>query len=287
MQNPSPSPFLVAALRRILRPLTKLMLAQGINLPFVSELMKNVMVEVAITEFPIADKHPTDSRISLLTGVHRKDVRRLRTQDKEEPLTPKRSISLGMQLIAAWVNEVQFLDAEGIPLALPRHNSQAEEVSFEKLVAYISKDISARSLLDELLRLGAVTLDDADRVHLVAEAFIPNKGFDEKIFYFGQSLSDHLATGVNNLLGEQPPMLERSVHYNALSQASVDELTKLSEKLAMQTLKAISRRAMQLEREDAKSNAPKYRINMGTYFYRAPMDAHVEDARVEKTDDKK
>ena len=73
-----PSPALVRALRQVLRPLVRLMLAQGITYPYLLELLKGLFVEVADKEFRLDARPPTDSRISLVSGVHRKDVSRLR-----------------------------------------------------------------------------------------------------------------------------------------------------------------------------------------------------------------
>ena len=74
----NPPPALVKALRQALRPLLHVMLARGITLPYLAELIKSLLVEVAERDFQLDGKPVTDSRISLLSGVHRKDVNRLR-----------------------------------------------------------------------------------------------------------------------------------------------------------------------------------------------------------------
>ncbi|MBK6957128.1 MAG: hypothetical protein IPH22_00890 [Nitrosomonas sp.] len=71
-------PTLVNALRWVLRPLIKLMLAKGITYPFLSEMLKDLFVDIAENEFKIGKKPLTDSHLSLLTGIHRKDIKRLR-----------------------------------------------------------------------------------------------------------------------------------------------------------------------------------------------------------------
>ena len=74
----APSPALLRALRHALRPLVRLMIAGGVTLPALIEMLKGLLVDVADKEFGLAGKAPTDSRVSLVTGVHRKDVSRLR-----------------------------------------------------------------------------------------------------------------------------------------------------------------------------------------------------------------
>jgi len=268
----APPQALVRALRRVLRPLVTLMLARGVTFPFLAELLKGLFVEVADRDFALPGRPQTASRLSLLSGVHRKDVQRLRRDaalPDAEPMPA--AISLGAQLVAAWLATPRFCDRRGKPRPLARSASAGGEASFEALVARVSKDIRARAVLDEWLRLGIVRLDARDRVCLNAEAFVPVRGFDEKAYYFGQNCHDHAAAAVANLLAAGPPFLERSVHYDALSAASAAALAKLSAGAGMAALKSVNRRALQLERDDAKHPGPRQRINFGVYFYAEPM----------------
>ena len=87
----TPASSLVAALIRLLRPLVKLLLYHGITYPFLADLLKSVYVEVADREFPVEGKKQTDSRVSLLTGVHRKDVKGLLHVKKRYTACPQQS----------------------------------------------------------------------------------------------------------------------------------------------------------------------------------------------------
>ena len=269
------SVMLIAALRRILRPLVRFLLAQGVTYPYLAELLKSVFVEVAAQkDFALKGKRQTASRISLLTGVHRKDVKRL-FATRHESMLPPPNVSLGAQLVARWLGE-RYVDAGGHPLPLPRLANDGGEKSFEELVASVSKDIRSRAVLDEWLRLGVVRLDEKDRVSLVVEAFVPKQGFDEKVFYLGQNVGDHLAAAVSNTLGRAAPFMERSVYYDALSRDSIEELNRLGTELGMRALQQINRRAMELEARDASERRTNdRRMNFGIYFFDAeePQDA--------------
>ena len=278
MENAAPSRALIRALLQVLYPLVRFMLTKGVTYPFLADLLKGVFVEAADREFRIADRPQTDSRISLLTGVHRKDVRRLRKAVQEPGEATPAAVSLGSQLVAAWTGLAQFLDQDGHPLPLPRLASSAGELSFEGLVAGVSKDIRSRAVLDEWLRLGVVRIDDQDRVVLNIEAFVPQKGFEEKMFYFGHNLHDHAAAAAHNVLGESPPFLERSVHYDALGPTSIRALAELAERAGMQAALTINRKAMELEKRDAASEEPKQRITFGIYFYSAPAETEAQES---------
>ena len=278
MSGPIPQTHLVTALRRVVYPLVRLMLAKGITYTYLADLLKGVFVEVAEREFRIPDKAQTDSRISLLTGVHRKDVRRLRElgQTSAEEVPP--AVSLGAQLVAAWTGLPLYQDPAGGPRKLPRLARSGGELSFEGLVASVSKDIRSRAVLDEWLRLGIVDVDDEDRVALNTDAFIPQRGFEEKAFYLAHNLHDHAAAAAHNLLGKGPPWLERSVHYDALSAASVARLREMATKTGMDALLALNRLAISLEEEDRASDQPRQRFTFGVYFFSEASQRQAAEA---------
>lgn len=259
-------PALVSAVKRVLRPLVGLLLDHNLTYTWLSGILKATFVEVAEKEFRLPGKNQTDSRITLLTGVHRKDVRRLRREPKADEAPPA-SVYLGAQLVALWISDDRFLDRGGDPLPLPRRRHDDDGPSFEELVTSVSKDIRPRAVLDEWLRLEAVEIDDQDRVCLKAEAFVPSKGFDELAYYFGRNLQDHMAAARHNVQGGKPPFLERSVYYDELSPASVKALAELSKKESMKALKTLNRRARQLQKRDRESPNAQHRMNFGVYFF--------------------
>jgi len=270
-----PSAVLVRALRRVLRPLVRVMVAQGVTFPFVAEMLKGVFVEVAHKEFGLGEKPPTDSRISLVTGVHRKDVSRLRGEMLSQDEVVPEVVSLGAQLVAVWMGTPRFLDADGQPLPLPRFASEGGELSFEALVAGVNSDIRSRVVLDEWLRLGVAHLDEERRVCLNAAAFVPSEGFDEKAFYLGHNLHDHAAAVAHNLLGAPSPFLERSVQYDALGPDEVARLAQQSRDLGMKALLAVNESALAATHVP-HGNASLQRMTFGIYFYSEPAPAAAD-----------
>jgi hypothetical protein len=270
MNNMNAPTSVVQALRHVLRPLVRLMVSSGVAYPFVADLLKELFVEVANREFRLGDQRPTDSRVSLITGVHRKDVRRWRESGPSAEDRVPDTISFGSQLVATWLGDKRFIDEQGQPLPLQRMRTQGNEHSLEELVASRSKDIRSRVVLDEWLRLGIVHLDEQDRVVLNTEAFIPSAGLEEKLHFFAHNLRDHAATATANLLGDRPPQLERSVFYDGLVEASIDLLDRRAQQLGTKLLKDLNRLAMELEANDVASSEPRRRFTCGVYFYSEP-----------------
>lgn len=271
-----PHSSLISAIRRLLSPLAKLMLAHGITYPFLAEMLKSVLVDVAQKNFSLDQKRLTHSRITVLTGVHRQDVKRLANADDVNESLPEAS-SLGARMVTRWISQPEYLDRKKRPMPLPRLAAAAGGArSFEALVESVNKNIRPRTILDELIRLGIVGVDDEDRVCLNAEAFIPEQGFDEKAYYFGQHIHDHMAAAVHNLLGETPPFVERSLIFQNLTPQSAAELQRLATKLGMQALQTVYRRAREVERKDASAPDNGVQISYGVYFFSAQASEPIE-----------
>lgn len=265
----TPPRALAVAVRRLLRPLIRLMLHYSVQYPYLANLLKLTYVEVA-TQMPVPGKEQTDSRISLLTGIHRLDVKRLRAEIVTGADAPPPSVSLGAQAVALWTTRSSYLDGKGRPLPLPRLASSGGEVSFESLVQSISKDIRPRVVLDEWLRLGIAKVDDQDRVILVTDAFVPSHGLDEKLFYLGKNVHDHLGACEHNLVRtDAPPLLERSVYFDHLSRESAEALAAHSRQLASQAIQAFAQKAMELQEKDSRESNATYRVTYGLYYFQA------------------
>jgi hypothetical protein len=264
----APPPALLAALRQLLRPLVRLLLEHNVQYGVLTALLKTLYVEVANRDFPLEGKQQTDSRVSLLSGVHRKEVRRLRGAAPEGEEAPP-AVTLGAQLVLLWTSSPRYRDRSGHARPLPRTAERRGEASFEELVASVNTDIRPRSVLDEWLRLGVAHLDDEGRVCLNTEAFVPAHGFDEKAFYFGRNLREHVAAAAHNLRAQEPPFFERSVYYGDLSDVAIDELQALASELGMEALQRVNRRAAALKRAGGKHRGGKRgRFSFGAYFFR-------------------
>jgi hypothetical protein len=147
--------------------------------------------------------------------------------------------------------------------------SEGGGASFEGLVSSVSKDIRSRVILDEWLRTGIAKIDAEGRVCLNTEPIYKKSDFDEKAYYVGQNLHDHLCAASHNLEGQQPPLLESSIHCSKLTKESIAELDALAKRLGMQVLDAVNKRATELEASDADKAEAQQRINFGMYFFSA------------------
>lgn len=278
--------LIASAIKRVLRPFVKLMLANNLTYTLIIDVLKTLYVEVADQEFAEGGKRLTDSRISLMSGVHRKDVRRLRElQPGVEDVMPD-NVSLGSQLIALWNANPKYLNADGSPRPLPRFAVTNDSESFESLVRSLSTDIHPRAVLDEWLRIGVANIDEQNFVRLTTDMFIAQEGFEEKVFYFGHNLHDHAQAAVANVLsqtvnGQSISFLERCVHYDTLTMASIEEIGELAKKQGMKTLREVNKIADDRGVIDKDSPQANMRMTYGIYYYYEPMQVDNSVLKVE------
>jgi len=255
------------ALSGLLRPLVRALIAKGVTAPALYRLLKQLYVEVAEQDFALGGERPTDSRISMLTGVHRRDVKAYRDPDLTEERAAKEKVSNIATLLGRWMATPDLLDADGRPRPLPRTGP----ASFEDLAKGISQDIRPRTMLDEMLRQGLIRQQD-DMLHLDADAFLGPADLEQKVFFFAENVGDHLAAAVDNLLEDQPKFLERAVFYNRLRPASVDEIEAKARDLGGAVLVELNKDALERQTADLDTEEPTERFRFGVFFYREGAD---------------
>lgn len=260
-------------LARMLRPLVRLLIKSGMTFPALCDLLRELYVNIAEHEFALPEKPQTDSRVSLLTGVHRKEVARLRGAGAPVAEIPT-AVSRASRVLALWLGSPEFSDSHGAPLPLYRSNEEGKP-SFEQLVASVTRDVRPRAVLDEWLDRKLVVLDEDGRIALLASALTPAAG-DEQLYYFGRNLHDHIAAAVANVTAEAPPFLERAVHYDGLSAASAAALVAFSREQANQLLLTANREAVAIC--DADGGGDKRWI-LGVYVYSedAPLSQRQDE----------
>jgi hypothetical protein len=253
---------LQAALLRVLRPMVRLLVRRGITFPALCDMLRELYVNVAEHDFSLPGKEQTDSRVSLLTGIHRKEVRRLRGAGAPVNAVPA-ALSRTSRILARWLADRDTTDEAGLPLPLPRV-APAGRPSFEALVVSVTRDVRPRAVLDEWIDRRLAVLDADDVVTLLDRAFVPQGGDEQQLYYFGRNLHDHMASAVANISAEQPRFLERAVHYDGLSEAAAADLERHSRALAMDALTAANRQAHRACETDAGG---RWRWNFGVYVF--------------------
>ena len=266
MATNKPDPFL-RILQGLVRPLARMLITRGVSAPVFYRMMKRVYVEVARDEFGLDGAEPTQSRISLLTGVHRRDVHDILADDSETWETARRRSATVATVLGQWTARQDYLDGDGLPRRLPR--TAPTGPSFEALVRDINRDIRPRTILDELLRQNLVTQSEEDGMLEIAGDAVAGPGApDQRAIFFAANVGDHLAAAADNLTSEEPRFLERAVFYNRLTADSVDQIEEAARGASQTLLETINRDSQPLQEADKTKEGNTHRYRLGVYFYR-------------------
>ena len=276
-----PTEVFASVLRGILRPLIRALIARGVTAPAFYRLTKQIYVEVADAEFSLDGERQTDSRISVLTGVHRRDVKEYRAETPNSEAAVQTKVNAITSVLGRWLASADTTDANGRPRALARSG----DGSFDALVASVNKDVRPRTILDEMVRQELVEIDSDGLLHLRAEAFVGPDDIDQKVFFFGENVGDHIAAATDNLLSEDPRFLERAVFYNRLTPESVDAIEAAARDGGGALLSDLNRLAHARQEADVAADEGDERFRFGIFFYRTSEETGADDTSPEKGED--
>ena len=205
---------LLAAYRKLLRPLVRILIRHGISFGEFSELLKNVFVEVGGRDFGIPERKVSQSRVAIITGLTRKEVA------KQEAilaaggaLNIQSNLNRVTRVLVGWHSDPDFTGPYGLPLELP---FEAEGASnFANLVRKHSGDMAPRAMLDELIRVGAVERQASGSFKVLMRSYIPESFHAEALERFGEVVRDFVNTYEYNM-GTRPGSgrFERIVYHN-------------------------------------------------------------------------
>ncbi|EHR69410.1 hypothetical protein BurJ1DRAFT_0527 [Burkholderiales bacterium JOSHI_001] len=264
--SPAPHPVLDAVLQ-VMRPLARLLLRQGIGYPVLAAALKRVFLDAAQAELAARGMPATDSAITLLCGVHRRDVRLLTrvAPDHQRAAASAQPLGVAGQVVGAWLTDERWLDPQGAPRRLARTG----EDGFDALAQGISRDVRPRALLDELLRLELVQEGPDGGVTLARSGFAPRGDAAEMAAQMAANLHDHAAAAVANLAGEAN-FLDQALYVDDIGADSLQQLRRAATAAWRQAFKAVLSQGRALSAADVRQLPQaqrSLRLRFGAYFF--------------------
>lgn len=261
------------------RPLVRLLIGRGATFPVVAERLRQLFVDEAVAEIQARGMKPTSSAVSLLSGVHRKDLRarelgapRDAAPGAAEVVAPA-PLGLIGQIVGRWMSDPLYLDG-ATPRALQRGS---EAGSFDQLVQGISTDVGPRAVLDEMLRLGVVRVD-GERIELDTMGMVPRGDFAAMAEALGMNLADHAAAACANLV-EGRNLLEQAIYVDEISPDSAQLLHEAASRAWRPVVARVLRLAEKRVARDALKEGEerrRSRVRFGVYFYAEEPDEKKE-----------
>ncbi len=254
---------LTNALLRLLYPLVRVLLRNGVSYGVFAELARKSYVDVAFKEFAEKGRKQTISRVAALTGLTRKEVKRLTELEQAGDESTHQRFNRAVRVISGWLNDDRFHDTQGKPTDLPVEGDN----SFAMLVREYSGDVPTQAMLSVLQAAGSVERT-ADRVSLIKHAYVPGAAPLEKIGILGTDTHELIDTIDHNLQTESDELrFQRKVAYVDVSRHAAQIFKARSSEKAQALLEELNvwlAENEQLERDEGEQGK---QVSLGIYYF--------------------
>ena len=254
--------------RELLRPLARILLRAGMTYAEFEELSKSTFVDVASGEYGKHGRPANVSRVAIITGMSRREVRRYRDRLAEELKTGSvqgdaRYWSPASRVLSGWHQDADFTDGEGRPLSLPLEGASA---SFESLLKRYCGDIPRGAMASELERVGAVVIE-SERARVLTRNYVSSDQSAEVLEMVGTFLRDFTSTLDFNLqvgAGENP-WFQRLVYNSRLKPTALKLFKRLVARDGQAWLEELD--TWLSAHEVADDGDDPVRAGMGIYYF--------------------
>jgi hypothetical protein len=260
----------LSACRQFMTPIIRLLLKNGIGYREFSDVCKSIFVDVASDDYGIRGRKTNMSRVAVMTGISRKEVRRVRDSSELEMLTAMSRTRRPEQVLSIWHTDPNFLDSKNRP---KRISFEAAGPSFRMLVDRVGGDIPPRAMLNELLRAGSV-VEEGGKLLAISRSYIPEPNDPQAILVAGEAMRDLASTIYHNLgcVDPETRFLERRAYSARIPRAQRARFRKFSRErgeLFLRDLNAwlAERETASVHEEAEEPNGQAPRIGVGVYFF--------------------
>ncbi len=268
---------LAASVLQLLRPLVRVLLRHGMAYEDFAELVRRSYVDVAEQDFALRGRKQTTSRISVITGLNRKEVARLQAlhaQGEASDPALAGTMNRAAKVVVGWRRE-HAANATGTTPDL-------NPTQFAALVRKYSGDMPVRAVLDELRHAGAVTVNDNGSYALRGEGYVPRATDSRKIALLGQHAADLLSTIDHNLAqpAEQAHLQQR-VFADNIPPERLDALRTALRDAGLQALGSARDLLIANDAGDAAVAPGARRVVLGVYYSESPAPPAPPDTTSE------
>lgn len=254
----------------MMQPVAKLLIRYGITYQEFDEIARLAFVESVEKDYQLRDKKMTDSRVALLTGLTRREVKRVRDMivDGEIPEIGEH-YHRASRVLSGWFDDELYCGPDGETVALPMEG----DISFTSLVKAYGKDVPATVVLEELQRVGAIVIDDATQlINATTRAYISDSEDDiAGVRLFGTAMHDLANTIQFNLDAKRigSRRLQRSVLNTQLDPDMLNKFQELAAERGAEFLVELDSwlSKHELAEHEVSANAKAKRTGVGLFFF--------------------
>ncbi|MGB0849140.1 MAG: DUF6502 family protein [Thiolinea sp.] len=255
---------------RILKPLIAILHRKSIAFEEFSQIARKIYVEVAEEKLREAGERPSNSRMSVTTGLTRREVAQLRKLSHEDLLFDVH-VNRGLRVINGWMTDQEFVAKDGQPATLPL---QGEQGSFEALVQRYSGDVPHKAMLKELQLNGVISMEPKNTVTLLNDAYIPKKSEEERLALMGQDISELIKTiDHNHQNAPEQAYYQRKVCYDNLPLEAVEQFRAMARTESQNLLIKLNSWLVKHDRDSnpGASGTGRLRAGVGIHYFEESM----------------
>jgi len=253
-----------SACRRLLRPIAAMILKCGMTWKEFSDLSKSVFVESASRDYGIRGRPTNVSRVSLLTGISRKEVKRQRDLLKAEAPIGGRKTTDATRLLSGWHQDPDYIDASHKPLIL---QEKGLVPSFEALCSRYGGDVPASTLCKELIKTGSIERMADGQLRAVRSYYQPAVHDDENLRWAMSLIEDLTETMNNNVFpdGSCVPRFGGSAENDRIPASAVPQFHEFLDQRGQALLEEIDDWLTKHVVADGAQPADRVRIGVGLF----------------------
>lgn len=252
---------LVKSASKILSPLVRIMLRNGVSCGSFEEMVRKAYVDEAFNLSMSENKKATVSSVSAKTGLSRKEVKRLNELDKIDYSENDQKYGRATRVLGGWTNDTDFLSPQNEPMPLSLDDG---DHSFIKLVKKYSGDITPKAMYQLLMDAKCIKQTD-DAIHLINPAYVPGNDSPELIGILGTDTQELIQTINHNLSTQQNnKRFQRKVSSATLDKEVLTQFEQLANEKSQALLEELDH---WLSQHEAKNDKDRQYVSLGIYFY--------------------
>jgi hypothetical protein len=267
-----------AAILKLLKPLVRILLRNGIPFKTFADLAKWMYVDIAHNEFGIMGKKQTDSRVSIITGLSRKEVRRIKNLELPGDEEAIYRYNRAARVIAGWVKDRRFLDSRGNPRTLA---IEGDRPTFSDLVQIYGGDVPVRAVLDELMDVSAIRLLKSGKIKLQARAYLPAGDEPALMSILGTDVAYLIKTIDHNIIHKDDGrFFQRKVFYDNVPTEASKKFRLISADKAQKLLEILDRWLAEHDRDvnPAVKGSGRKKVGLGIYYFEEDLENDTPSA---------
>ena len=190
----------LAAFRFLFVPLVRILIRSGVSANELNEVIKGTYARVAATDLVDPNRPMSYSRISIATGLTRKDIQRAFAEEEKLRRALESNAARLANVLQGWHNDPEFQGPYGFPRDLDFERQAGGGSSFSELIGRYSPDITPDLMLGELLRVrSAVIAPESGMIRVQERTYIPGEMAPEAVEVFARGVRRYVETIDHNL----------------------------------------------------------------------------------------